>query len=250
MPAIAITTRARRECEHAFVTQDGTRAMPRNYSETPMGLALVAADAQGVAIVARDAYGVGNQGADISPARWSREHGSRKPPEECAWPAGNKNQFGQPLDIPATTPWVFCPGMVCDHVAIRLKQTDWLNKLGLEEMADRQVRSGMQTHLAGLDGGDQMANRELGPMCVALQLRARGWIGHVTATVKHLCETRDIEVNWPGLDDVEVVDFSLRVMPIISFGEPLFDNTLEPYNLGYSAEDLTNLLCLCEIEIM
>jgi hypothetical protein len=58
----------------------GTHTLPRNDSNTTKGLALVVADAQGVAIMARDAYGIGNQGADISPPRWSQVHGGSKPP--------------------------------------------------------------------------------------------------------------------------------------------------------------------------
>jgi hypothetical protein len=54
-PAIAIAGWVVREMEYAFVIQDGTHMFPQNYSETSMGLALVAADAQGKAIMARDA---------------------------------------------------------------------------------------------------------------------------------------------------------------------------------------------------
>jgi hypothetical protein len=42
-PAIAITGWVANAVEYAFVIQDGTRTLPRNYLETPEGLALVAA---------------------------------------------------------------------------------------------------------------------------------------------------------------------------------------------------------------
>jgi hypothetical protein len=122
---------------------------------------------------------------------------------------------------------------------------DWLNKLGLEQMAIRQVRAGVVTHLTGLDGGDQMANRELGPMRMAIQLRDLGW-----AIVKHLRDRMDVQVNWPGLDDIQVAEFSLRAMPAVSYGEPLFDNTFFPRSLDYLEEDAAFLLSLCEREIM
>jgi hypothetical protein len=241
------------------VTQDGTRTFPRNYSETSVGLALVAADAQGKAIMARDACGLGNPGADISPVRWRWGHDRKKPPEEWAWPAGDDDILGQPLDIPAATLWALIPGVVCDPVAVHLDyrgrnvcaiSPDWLNKLGLEQMADRQVRLGVVAHLAGLDGGDQMANHELGPMCMALQSRALGWVGRVTATVEQFRNTGDVEVNWPGLDDIEVAEFSSRVMPTVSYGEPLFDNTFFPHSLSYADEEGALLLSLCERDVM
>jgi hypothetical protein len=117
-------------------------------------------------------------------------------------------------------------------------------------MANRQVRAGVVAHLTGLNGSDQMAYRELGPMCVAIQIRDFGWIRRMTATVKQLRDQGGIRVNWPGLDDVQVLEFSSRVMPIVSYGDPLFEPDIMPFDLRLPEEETASRLNLCERKTM
>jgi hypothetical protein len=117
-------------------------------------------------------------------------------------------------------------------------------------MVNRQVRAGVVAHLAGLDGSDQMANHELGPTRMAIQMRDFGWIQRMTATVEQLRDQGGIRVNWPGLDDVQVVEFSSRVMPTVSCGDPLFELDITPFDLCLSEEETASRLNLCKRRTM
>jgi hypothetical protein len=184
--AIVMTAWVVREVEYAVMIAAGPHTYPSNYSETGVGVALVAADAQGDAIVAKDAYGLGDPETDVSPARWSLSHGGKRPPETWAWAGVYDDVLGQPVNVAADIPRARIPGVMCDPEAVSLDyqgskiyslSPGWLNRLGLEQMAARQVRAGESTHLTGLDGIDQMVDRELGPMRVAIQIRDFGLLG-------------------------------------------------------------------------
>jgi hypothetical protein len=201
---------------------------------------------------------VGDAGADISPPRWDAAREGMEPPEAWAWPAGSPNVCGQPLDVPATTPWALCPGVEASASAVRLKcrelkvcslSPDWINRQGLEEMAASQVKACVITHLTSFDGGDQLVAHHLALMCVAIQVKNNGFFGRATSIVKYLWEKGEMDsLNWPGLEEINVQEIKLRVPPSVNYGEVLFDIGYvisdEPWRLNFSPEERHNLLSL------